>query len=125
MPTTAIWYVNVFVSDLERSIAFYRDVLGLAVQHANPAHGYASFDAGPIRLGLARVAPETGDPASRVGRHTGIGFGVPDLEQAYQRLRGQGVHFTAPPERQPWGGFMALFQDPDRNVFYLDQLRAG
>ena len=27
-----------------------------------------------------------------------------------------------PPERQPWGGFMAMFRDPDGNTFYLDQL---
>ena len=28
-----------------------------------------------------------------------------------------------PPTQQPWGGFMAMFTDPDGNVFYLDQLR--
>jgi predicted enzyme related to lactoylglutathione lyase len=27
------------------------------------------------------------------------------------------------PTKQPWGGFMAMFVDPDGNVFYLDQLR--
>ena len=32
------------------------------------------------------------------------------------------MRFTAAPERQPWGGFMALFADPDGNVFYLDEL---
>ena len=46
-----IAYANVFVSDLDRSVAFFRDVLGLEL--ADGAHGYASFDAGPISLGLA------------------------------------------------------------------------
>jgi predicted enzyme related to lactoylglutathione lyase len=27
-----------------------------------------------------------------------------------------------PPKEQPWGGLMALFTDPDGNVFYLDQI---
>jgi len=25
------------------------------------------------------------------------------------------------PTHQPWGGFMAMFKDPDGNTFYLDQ----
>ncbi len=29
------------------------------------------------------------------------------------------------PQKQPWGGFMALFADPDGNVFYLDQIDAA
>ena len=58
-----------------------------------------------------------------VGRHTGIGFGVPDLRAAYEQLRAQGVRFTMVPTQQPWGGFMAMFADPDGNIFNLDQLR--
>jgi len=46
------------------------------------------------------------------------------LEAQGERLLEQGVRFTMTPERQPWGGVMALFQDPAGNVFYLDQLRA-
>ncbi len=123
METLRVWYANVFVSDLERAIRFYRDVLGLALQQASPAHGYASFDAGPIRLGLARTEGGSADGSAILGRHTGLGFGVADLERTYQLLREKGAAFTVPPERQPWGGFMALFRDPDGNVFYLDQLR--
>jgi len=32
-----------------------------------------------------------------------------------------GVEFTMTPTHQPWGGFMAMFKDPDGNTFYLDQ----
>ena len=24
------------------------------------------------------------------------------------------------PQKQPWGGYMGMFADPDGNVFYLD-----
>jgi predicted enzyme related to lactoylglutathione lyase len=122
MHKPSVWYVNVFVSDLERAIDFYEKKLGLELRHAAREHGYAAFTAGPVGLGLAQV--EQGAPeAGLVGRHTGVGLGVPDLASAYEQLRGRGVRFTQPPEKQPWGGFMAMLADPDGNVFYLDQLR--
>jgi len=113
-----IAYVNVFVRDLDRATVFYRDTLGLQPQYASPEHGYASFAAGGVRLGIAVPGPEQ---AELVGRHTGVGLEVADLEAAYERLSGLGVHFAMPPTRQPWGGFMAMVADPDGNVFYLEQ----
>ncbi|MYE83616.1 MAG: hypothetical protein F4X36_17595 [Gammaproteobacteria bacterium] len=32
--------------------------------------------------------------------------------------------FTRPPTREPWGGYMAIFADPDGNTYYLDQVPA-
>ncbi len=122
MPTPKLWYVNVFVSDLARAVAFYRDVLGLPLQLHEEAHGYASFAPEGIRLGLARVAPGEPESAALVGRHTGVGFGVPDLDAAHRELVAKGVRFTMAPSKQPWGGYMATFADPDGNVFYLDRL---
>ena len=114
-----IGYVNVFVSDLSRSVAFYRDVLGLELEFADEGHGYASFAGGGVRLGLAAVG-EDGD--GLCGRHTGVGLAVDDLVAEHKRLVGLGVAFTEPPTRQPWGGFMALLSDPDGNIFYLDEV---
>lgn len=114
-----IAYVNVFVSDLSRALAFYKDALGLSVQFSSPEHGYASVAAGDIRLGLAVPNREQ---AELTGRHTGIGIEVANLEGEYLRLSELGVTFTMPPTKQPWGGFMALVSDPDGNVFYLDQV---
>lgn len=111
-------YVNVFVSDLAAATAFYRDSLGLPLQFASAEHGYASFSAGAVRLGLAVPGP---DQPGLVGRHTGVGFEVPDLAAEHTRLAGLGVRFTMPPTRQPWGGFMAMIADPDGNIYYLDQ----
>lgn len=113
-------YVNVFVSDLARATAFYRDVLGLPLQFAAAEHGYASFAAGKsMRLGVAVPGPEH---AQLVGRHTGVGLAVTDLAAEHARLAGLGVAFPMPPTRQPWGAFMALLADPDGNIYYLDQI---
>jgi catechol 2,3-dioxygenase-like lactoylglutathione lyase family enzyme len=102
-----IAYVNVFVSDLERSIRFFDTTLGLKLVHSSPEHGYASLSAGAVSLGLAVPGDDQRD---LVGRHTGIGIAVADLAAEHARL---------------WGGFMALFADPDGNLFYLDEVRAA
>ena len=121
MSPTAVAYANIFVTDLSRAVSFFQDVLGLPLRHSALEHGYAAFSAGPITLGFA-VAGE--DQADLVGRHTGIGFATHDLEAEHRRLAEAGVSFPEPPTRQAWGGFMALFADPDGNVFYLDEVSA-
>jgi len=113
-----IAYVNIFVSDLARSIEFYQEKLGLEFEFSSPKHGYASFKAGPVGLGIAVPGP---DEAHLIGRHTGLGMDVTDLESEYERLTELGVIFKMPPTKQPWGGFIALMADPDGNVLYLDQ----
>jgi predicted enzyme related to lactoylglutathione lyase len=119
-----LWYVNVFVADLERAVVFYRDTLGLPLQFQDEKFGYASFAPEGVRLGIARVDPKAPEFPSLVGRHTGVGLGVSDLDAAHRQLAAKGVRFTMVPTRQPWGGYMATFADPDGNVFYLDQIRA-
>jgi len=113
-----IIYVNIFVSDLPRAVEFYQGKLGLELEFSSPEHGYASFSAGAVRLGIAVPGP---DEAALVGRHTGVGMDVANLDSEYKRLTELGVNFTMSPTRQPWGGFMALMSDPDGNIFYLDQ----
>ncbi|MDA9064310.1 VOC family protein [Pseudomonadales bacterium] len=112
-------YVNVFVSDLDQAVDFYQEKLGLVLQSSEPQSGYASFAAGPVRLGIA-VADDT--QQALIGRHTGIGFSVKNLQQDYERLAALGVTFLMLPTKQSWGGFMAMFNDPDGNHFYLDQI---
>lgn len=117
-----IAYVNIFVSDLARAVEFYGSALGLKLEHEAPEHGYASLSAGPVRLGLALPGP---DQPELVGRHTGVGLAVDDLKAEHERLVGLGVAFPMEPSRQPWGGFMALVEDPDGNVLYLDEVSAA
>ena len=112
-----LWYVNLFVSDFERALAFYEGTLGFTAERKDVQFGYASFATADVRFAIVQA----GD-SDLVGRHTGIGFGVEDLIASHRDLAGKGVEFTMPPEKQPWGGFMATFSDPDGNTFYLDQL---
>jgi predicted enzyme related to lactoylglutathione lyase len=109
-------YVTVGVRDLECAIEFYRDTLGLPLQYAAPEFSYAAFDAGGTRFSLAAGTEVHGTG----NRNTGIGLVVSDVDAAYRELSAKGVEFTMAPQKQPWGGYMAMFADPDGNVFYLD-----
>ena len=117
MPTLErIGYVNIFISDFDRALAFYEQTLGLRPATRDESFGYASFETQGAGFAFAR----SDDPAL-TGRHTGVGWVVDDLQNAFETLSAAGVEFEMPPTRQPWGGFMAMFKDPDGNVFYLDQ----
>ena len=122
MDNPTVWYVNVFVSDFQRALEFYRDKLGLKVVVQDADFGYASFDTKGAGFAIATAAPDS-EQRALVGRHTGVGGGVPSVDDSYEALREAGVTFAAPPERQPWGGYMAMLEDPDGNVFYLDEFR--
>lgn len=117
-----IGYVNVFVSDLARAVEFYQKALGFELNFADSDHGYASFKAGPISLGIATAGE---DQQELIGRHTGVGVAVKDLTAEHERLVGMGVAFSMAPSKQPWGGFMALVDDPDGNKLYLDEVSAA
>ena len=115
MAHLSIGYVNVFVGDFARALDFYSNKLLLSINQTDSEFGYASFQAGPISFAIAQT-----DDTQLVGRHTGIGFMAQDINVEYERLKSAGVEFEMPPTKQPWGGILALFKDPDGNIFYLD-----
>jgi|TARA_Y100000310_G_C20679097_1_gene814830 predicted enzyme related to lactoylglutathione lyase len=115
MSTISVGYVNVFVSDFDRAVAFYNNTLGLTLDMRADDFGYASFKAGSISFAVAKA-----DDPTLVGKHTGIGFIVDDIDAFYADLIDKGVESEMPPTKQPWGGVLALMKDPDGNVFYLD-----
>ncbi len=115
----SIGYINLHVHDVAREIAFFRDVVGLELQFADESFHYARFDGGTVGFAVAgsgEAAPSE-PPADRL---TGIGFVVEDVDAACREMKVRGARFTMEPSRQPWGGYMAMFADPEGNVFYLD-----
>ena len=116
MATISVAYVNVPVSNLERAVAFFRDVIGLPLRFSDAEFGYAAFDAG----GASFAVVQAGE-GEAVGRHTGVGFMSENLDADHAELASKGVEFTRPPTKEPWGGYMAVFADPDGNTYYLDE----
>ena len=121
---TQLWYVNVFSGNFTAAVSFYRDMMGMSLRFIEKDHGYAAFDSGQVGFSVARVDKNADNYKQLVGRFTGIGLSVDDLDAEYDRLKSLGVEFSSPPQQQPWGGYMAIVKDPDGNELYLDQYRA-
>lgn len=119
-----IGFVRVFVSDLKRSLDFYTKTLGLALDMTDDRH-WAQFHAGEdISLAIELTDPTHEEEGSKlVGRFVGVTLLVDNIYETHKQLKNKGVHFTREPEKQPWGGTLAHFRDPDCNVLTLMESR--
>lgn len=120
-------YVILYVADLERAVAFYRDVLGL--EHRLTDHGYAEFSTGHTKFGLLqrdRLPDLLGREARRVGDPAGeVLFIVDDVDAEVARLRGTPAKILSGPEDRPWGHRTLHLADPEGHVIELAQEIAG
>ena len=123
MDSPIIGYITLGVTDYQRSIAFFRDVIGFPLLFSDEKFQFARFQAGDVTFAV--VGHVDSDRLTRGDVHTGIAICVPDVDAAHRELTAKGVRFTMPPSKQPWGGYMALFADPDGNIFYLDSVEAN
>jgi len=100
------------VKDAGRSVAFYRDTLGLAM--TAQFEGFAFFNAGGVTLalseGLARAVPQL------VGA-TEVVFAVEGVREAYDALKAKGVAFRIEPRQVAGPNWAANFDDPDGHHF--------
>jgi lactoylglutathione lyase len=113
---TKVDYVMVNASDMQRSVAFYRDTLGLHLKFESP--GWSEFETGATTLALhAATRAADSDAATLAGPVAGtcsLGFSVPDLDRTYSELRERGAHFVMPPTAQADEGIrLAVCLDPD------------
>jgi catechol 2,3-dioxygenase-like lactoylglutathione lyase family enzyme len=102
------------VTDMGRSLAFYRDKLGLSVRGA--AGEFAFLDAGGVMLALRRSA-ELGSPPAE--EWVEVVFSVEDIASAFGALRARGVEFRREPRLVTDGQHAADFRDPDGHVLSI------
>ena len=98
--------VYLYVRDLDRSLAFYRDALGLAF---DVSEGWAETTL-PGGTRFALHAMHEGAAAPRMGT-IHVDFGVDDIDAAAERLRAAGVEVQEI-HRQQYGSH-CTFTDPD------------
>lgn len=112
-----IGQIFVNVKDLDRAIAFYRDILGMRFLFTAPP-GMAFFDCGGIRimLGIAD-RPEINHPASV------IYYKVDDIEKVYEVLNARGVEFIVKPHlvapMPTYDLWLADLKDSEGNILAL------
>jgi uncharacterized glyoxalase superfamily protein PhnB len=100
-------------------LAFYRDTVGFPLSFSDESMGWAEFDLGTARIGLERCDRNDPESTELVGRFVGVSIRVEDVNAVFDRLTSRGVEFTATPQKQPWGGTLAHFKDPDGNILTL------
>jgi lactoylglutathione lyase len=110
---------RVFCFHWKECFSFYKDTIGLPVKFESEEMGWAEFDIGGVSLALERQDETDAEAQSFVGRFVGISLQVDDIDVIYQELTGKGVEFEGPPAKQPWGGVLAHFKDPDGNTLTL------
>jgi catechol 2,3-dioxygenase-like lactoylglutathione lyase family enzyme len=103
-------HVYYWVTDMDRSVRFYQDVVGLRLLGRHDSN-WAELDAGSVRLALH--ATREGAPVSTGG--AAAAFRVEDLDATQVALRTRGVEFVHQGEVEGYGRF-ALFPDPDGNL---------
>ncbi len=105
---SGIGIIQLGVSDLQRSVAFYTQVLGLRLKSSVP--GFAFVDAGAVTLVLS-------EPLSRaLGPLPGaveIVYPVSDVQAGYEVLRSRGISFLREPRNVTGKDWSAVFTDPD------------
>jgi catechol 2,3-dioxygenase-like lactoylglutathione lyase family enzyme len=145
-----LWHFSFTVADIERSISFYRDLLGLTLVHTQEqANAYTSKLVGypEAHLKVAQFAIP-GQPRAASTHDLELveyvyprgvrgdinicnpGAGhlalcVDDIQARYDRFVAQGVHFISTPTAITaginQGGFTCYFHDPDRIVLEMVQ----
>jgi lactoylglutathione lyase len=120
-------YTMVVVSDMNRSVEFYRDKLGIPLKFQSP--DWTEFQTGTTTLalhggGVAAQDPPAGDPSKQAG-HCSIGFNVDDVDKTYEELKAKGINFVMPPmQREGEGIRLAVAIDPDGLPISFAQLIA-
>ena len=130
MSVRGLFETHLTVADLERSVAFYRDVVGLPVALELPERG-ASFHwigrPGQAMLGLWSI----GSAPMGMRLHVAFEMALADVRAAPERLRAQGIQplsfFGAPADEPSVIGWMpaaaVYFTDPDGHMLeYLAML---
>ena len=121
----AIVYTTVFVTDQDRALDFYTNVLGLEQRVDNPLPDGPRFltvgvPGQDFQLVLWPGTRGEGQPVfGRIPAAYTIEVG--DCRKAFETLKSRGVHFETEVVENPWG-YTALFLDPDGNRL---QLREG
>ncbi|HEY7127901.1 MAG TPA: VOC family protein [Ktedonobacterales bacterium] len=116
----------VFVQDLDKCMAFYRDTLGLQMHESDAeSAGFQLENVYLILLKVSAAADLISEKALELKIEGGprglLAASVADVDAAYETLKAKGVTLLRPPTNQPWGLRTAHFADPEGNVWEINQ----
>ena len=114
-----IKFLGIPVQDQDRALTFYTEKLGFRVLTDQP------FSENQRWIELSIPSAETGitlftpkGQEDRIGTFINTSWEVDNVEKTFAELQEQGVEFTGPPQKQPWGKFM-IMKDSEGNQIVL------
>lgn len=131
--TISLQYSNITVNDVDESLAFYRDALGLEVQNdvaSGPFRWVTLGSPAQPDLGIVLSEPHAGRSQAdgdalqallTKGVLPIIVFRTDDLDATFETLRASGAEVLQEPIDQPWGPRDCAFRDPSGNTVRFSQ----
>lgn len=117
--------IQIFVTDLDKSIAWYKEKLGMEMVSHSSEWKSATMRIGEVDYDICQPIPKWGSnwlkAKKNIGGLRGIFFYTDDINKTYKEMKTKGVKFLKPPFKTPWGEYKAHFVDLDSNEFSLVQ----
>jgi len=125
--------IGVFVEDLAGMVAFYRDVLGVAIEwdgqgpYAEFKHEGIRFSMYERKLLLGLLGQTPGFPVGLNGTfELAVDFPVSaDVDAAFARVTAAGGRAVYAPRMEPWGMYSSMVADPEGNLIELGSWNKG
>jgi lactoylglutathione lyase len=118
-------YAIVFVGDMKRSVAFYRDVVGLPLKFESPAWTEFATDGATLALHASEgPKPPPDDPHQVPAGRCRPGLSVPNLDEFQLRMVDRGVPCVQEPKAVS-GARIAQYLDPDGLGISVSEERRG
>jgi predicted enzyme related to lactoylglutathione lyase len=124
-PTPQLWFVGLETLDVEASVRFYRDVLGIPLVEVEEAtndpwsrgrHFRAVWGEGRAVFSIFHARP------GAEARGVRVGFSVRDLDVMHAHVVAAGGDVLHPPRKMSWGR-LARYRDPDGNIVGVSSRR--
>jgi catechol 2,3-dioxygenase-like lactoylglutathione lyase family enzyme len=135
--TISLQFSNITVNDVDESVAFYRDALGLAVRNDVSSGPYRWVTLGSVGEPAAEIvlsvphagrSQADGDALQELltkGVLPVIVFRADDVDAAFEKARATGAEVLQEPIDQPWGPRDCAFRDPSGNLVRISQATAA
>jgi predicted lactoylglutathione lyase/uncharacterized protein YndB with AHSA1/START domain len=122
-----ITIITLAVDDLEKSLAFYRDGLGLPTQGLADGADHVLFELQGdlsfvlfLRTEVAKIANQT--DAARGSSECILSYAAAskaEVDTILKRAEAAGGTLAGPPKEESWGGYAGHFQDPDGHLWEI------
>jgi len=117
-------YAIILVSDMKRSVSFYRDLLGLPLRFESPVWSEFATDGATIALHLSEKPAPTPDVPQDAAGSCRPGLRVPDLDDFHRRMVEGQVRCVQEP-KEVFGARLAQYADPDGLTISVGEERTG